>query len=277
MHNATDRQIEPTFFSAMISKDILRNVSETGHASDDHTSLSMAESVARGLIGYAERDAAFRASLLALGSSFSPPHTHVAPYFSNNQIGLVVPSDREGAIQRAAWLNRGIREGWLPEASAARALLATWRATQTQEEPKMVVIGHILGVIPPVGAGNIKRKRKLTLIVRENLVEEDAGGFVQTSARLSAEVIARTAQLSGGRWGELEPETAEWLFGERIVTHFSADAETMGTIARDVRELGIIHAKEVDDDNRIAALAISPMANGEYLGLHYNLRAMCGR
>lgn len=238
--------------------------------------LSPAEHALLALLAYAAHDEEFRATLALIGSSLPFPHAPIAPYRIGGKIGLIVPPDRETAERRAAWLAAGIREGWLPGASAAGRLLAAWSTARTEERPKMVVIGHILGIIPPVGVGNIKRKRKLTLIAKEDLAGKNPAALALASARLSAEVIARAAQRSGGRMERLEPETAEWLFGERLVALFAADARTIGTIARDARELGAIHAKEEDSGGNIAVLALSPMTNGEYLDLHYDLRALEG-
>lgn len=235
--------------------------------------LSHAEHVLLALLAYAAHDAVFRGVLHALGSSLPFQNVSVVPYRVGNNIGLIVPADRDTAIRRAEWLIAGIREGWLPGASAAGRLLSAWSAARTEEEPKMIVIGHILGVIPPVGVGQIKRKRKLTLIATEHIVRKNPGTLAVTSARLSAEIIARATYLSGGRMERIEPETAEWLFGERLIALFAADTRTMETITRDAEELSIIHAKETDMSGNIASLALSPAANGEYLDLHYDLRA----
>jgi hypothetical protein len=170
---------------------------------------------------------------------------------------LVTISDHTEALQRMEWLVARIQTRELPDTLAAEHLLSSWIRKRTEEEPKAIVIGWIIGVVPPIGAGHIKRKNKMSLIVDRGIAK-NTRLMAECAAKASLGMLTEALMRAGGNAKKLEPEIADWLFGERAINFYATDSRTLLAIQKELRELSVVHYG-LEQEAHMTAIAISPV------------------
>lgn len=233
--------------------------------------LSYKEALARSLILYARADREFSLTLQQMVRKFAQfrEGEFSEPPALERRVKLLLPADRESAIKRARWLSARIHEGDLYETLRAREVLSRWGKAKDRENPKAIVIGMILGVVPPIGAGHIKRKKKMSLIVSRE-AQKRGRLFAEGASRAMLGILARALDMAGGNSAKLEPEMGEWFYGDREIAFYEANEDALRDIKKELEQTGILH-ETTEEDGKIAMIAITPSADALYQELHWGL------
>lgn len=221
------------------------------------------EVLAQTLIAYAQHDRAFASTLerniALLGGEHHAAMENFFPF--HQRIELLMPHNRDHARQRATWLIARIKEESLPGTHMARERLTTWASIEINAEPRALVIGEIVGIIPTIGIGQPKKpKKKLSIVVQKEALSKPRFSLMESVAQVNLEILLHALRLAKGHLRKLEPEFADWLFEDRAMRFYKASPATLATIERDLYSLSVTYAT-VTDRGDIVALAISPAVN----------------
>lgn len=232
--------------------------------------------LARSLILYADHDTYFKKIFLLILLQLGYP-THSAepsrgPYRPTKQDELFILSDQKEAMQRMEWIIERTESGELPDKYAIERSLSYWVREYAKEDPKAVVIGLVVGVVPPVGLGHLTRKKKMSLIV-----EHAIGGKPELMASCAVEaslgVIREALMRANGNTKKFEPEIADWFFGDRAVGVYGADEPTLRAIKLELAELSAVY-HVLEDGEHMTAIAISPVVNGLIQEIHWDIEPL---
>lgn len=236
--------------------------------------MSHAERLALSLIAYAHDDEAFASHLQALVAGFSRSTVTYGETFDASLMTqhepLLTPSTYEHAIRRADWLADQIERQSLPESPKALALLSVWGISRTLDEPKAIVLGLKIGVMPIGIFGEQKLQEKMPIIARADVLRGSVTTFTDLTARASLSALHKALDQVSGNARLLEPEMGDWLYGEKGLTYYEASATQIETIHKELGNTTVINALVSDEDGP-AVLAMSPSVNSDYPEAHWDL------
>lgn len=230
----------------------------------------------RSLLIYAEHDAYFEKILLLLLQQLGFP-TNKQKYApealrAKRYDELFMLSDQKDALQRMEWVIERTRARDLPDALIAERTLSSWVSERTKESPKAIVIGIVVGVVPPVGLGHLNRKKKMSLIV-ERAVSRDAGLLATCAAEASLGLLLDALVRAKGDTKKFEPEIADWFFGERAVELYVTNEPVLDNIKKELAELSAIYYP-IEDGGHMTAIAISPVTNSLLQEIHWDIEPL---
>ena len=245
------------------------------------------ELLLRSLILYAEKNATFEFMFRVLLREklpqrekmefLSPELTHHAELFDVEGEALILePKDTPSAIRRARWLLARLDEECLPGSTRTRTILIEWTEQQHRapnENPKQIVVGIIVVAIPGITMGKFHLKKKMSLIIRSDLVRSPTLELQEECIRASFDVFQRAVLLARGNMKKLEPEIADWFFNKReFVFHEGTSAQLREIRALLVR-LGIPHSAS-EKDGMISVLAISPVLDSDRISSEFGTQQL---
>jgi len=129
--------------------------------------------------------------------------------FFPDEIGLIVPTTKEEADRRLKWLVNECDAA--PSVAAERAIriLVSEKPTLSSVEPKPFVIGFFAGVIPPIGWGDLDKKKKTVLIIRSDLANCDSVYLAMLVSKVTARIVRRAILSAKKDFDRLEPEMTD--------------------------------------------------------------------
>lgn len=216
------------------------------------TSPAYSEHVARSLIAYAEASDDFRAILFHLTR-----HIDTVPEgagLPDSDASLIMPTGTESAVRRTKWL---LESDTLPRAKEACAALAAWCGERERQEPKAIVLGIKIGVAPLGILGKMKAEEKMPIVIRSDIRGTGAEELAGMLVKASTSVASRAFMLAGGNARQVEPEVADWFFGEKEMTLFFGDTTQMQALLAELGKLKAVHAV-YSDESGPAVIAMSP-------------------
>ncbi len=239
-----------------------------------HSYATYAESMAAGIISYAEQNRDFAHKLAALSQTLPTPGAgeFLDPRAARVAIELLSPPDAELALRRAEWLTDMIAKQALPGAERAAKMLLTWASSYASRGAREVVIGVVIA--PDISAEkpqSFPKGRAASLVVRRDLAEDPDLMRATTEAGLA--LFFRAIGMSHGDLKRLEPDAADWFFGERKIHYYGADEDTLAGIKAELDLCGILYAS-VKEKNKCVALAIDPAVNDAHGIMQWGLKPL---
>jgi hypothetical protein len=226
---------------------------------------SYLEATALTLLVYAERHPTFAGWFAAQLASVPLPASaeafRSAEPSRHGGEAILLPRDDEAAQRRAGWLLERLRGGGAGAVQAS-ALLGWWAAANPV--PRQLIVGVIGLAIPGFTLGLIRRRETMRCVIRRDLAAHGPA-LARLVSEATLGVVAQSLAAAHYDVRELEPEVADWFFGERAVSLYAADAATVARIAEDLGDLDVPRAL-VSEGGRAAALAMSPAVRdiGQY-------------
>ena len=220
---------------------------------------SYAEVMARGLTRYADTNTAYGQWLSALivgymdrldHSDISDPSTHHEG---------IVPHAEDLAVRRALWLLDSIAERRMPGYKNAGAVLRQWYTTRTHDEPKALVLGVMYGVLDFGMIGEPRKKREpMGVLIRHDVLQQVPGlELANLLNKMTHGVVEQGLIMAQGSTSRLEPELGDWLFGDKALAVYRAEARDLRNIKSHLEHMGAPYAHRTDDLG-VIALAFSP-------------------
>lgn len=230
---------------------------------------SYAMTVAASLLHYAQANAGFASQLWQLivtlpGVPFDGAIHRPDPTAAR----LILPQQLEAAQRRASWLIEQLDGDRLEGATEARQLLQQWAAHHPQADPSPLVVGMMAVAIPGITLGRISRRVAMACLLRRDVPAGRKFDVARLVTQATHGVLNAALHQVGGELGQLEPEVADWFFGERPLAFYAAKRDQLGTIVGELTAGGIAHAA-VEDGGATAVLAISPAVYPDW-----NIRAI---
>jgi len=220
------------------------------------------ELLAFSLIEYAKIDDVFAGHLKYLVDSFSPSEiTHFSLPYHN--VSLIMPRDRQSAVERADWLMNEISNF---NASRASLLLGAWNRSAVTIEPKQIVVGIIGVAIPGPTPGLIKRRVSMMIIVKEDVAIDELA-FTERVIEASHTLSLSEFRNVNGNMYRLEPDFSEWFFGEKELSFYRATPKQLLDLKSELQLLSLRY--EHDTEKKV--FSVSPLANESFTSLKYEL------
>lgn len=236
------------------------------HESELKTRLTLyGEAMAMSLLQYAQKDQEFAKKLRWIVAGLDTPGSDRAAEIVSG-IEVLLPEDTDSALRRAEWLVQAIEENNIPGGETAAELLSSWTYKKTWESPQQIVVGVVQVAIPGITLGRIKRRKIMTVAVKEGL---SPNGDLDLSRKISQAclgVLNRALRITGGNVHKIEPEIGDWFFGDMEVSFRSASVEQLANIEKGLTELGAIHYS-IKKDGEPVIIAISPSVNSAFWNL----------
>lgn len=195
---------------------------------------------------------------------------------------MLMPQSDTDATRRAQWLLRQIgSRAWKhdQEAETAMTLLRSWQqqyqgSTGPESQPKLVV-GVIRVAIPGVTLGRVRRVHQQMPII----VERSAMNALNTRSMAQAAGEAALATFfhelagAGGVTRRLEPDVADWFFGERALGFYQTEVGSLNAFASELERLGVPHATAWHEGT-LALVAASPTVTGMHHLSRWGIESM---
>lgn len=233
-------------------------------AKDARSFVHNAEAHAKGLISFAHKNAVFARHLAQAIASIPGQKEYFAPHDDPNALDekILAPKDLTDAIYRAQWLSKKLSEERFPGSTEATALLSNWMKDDPAESPKLLVVGVIVVAIPGITMGKFHRRKSMAVVIREETLKR-SGSFVgKNISKATGGVLLKEVRFAGGALDKLEPDTADWFFGDRETEIYTASGEVLEEMEKEFRKVRIIHEK-IQEDGRPIMIALSPSVNME--------------
>ncbi|MEX0931752.1 MAG: hypothetical protein WDZ88_03300 [Candidatus Paceibacterota bacterium] len=218
--------------------------------------------IALGIIKVAEKKPEFAKRLYYTVSSNPHIASSKPALTSLNTNPLLVPENEESALERIDWLLAHIELQLSTGVAHASSLLWQFKKTFEVTQPKDVLFGIVgFAVIgPTLGLIQKRKKTPLSIIVREDVLENDHVDHTQIITRISLEVFERALSHAHGSTRMIEPEVRNWFYGDKNLARHCATQKTLRTIQKELHASGIPFAIE-NDEKGVSHIAISPVAN----------------
>jgi hypothetical protein len=197
---------------------------------------------------------------------------------------LIFPHDETSAETRANWLIAYLTESDKSRRSSARSALKSWTeeylnsrnaSALSREEPKAIVIGIMVGIIPGVTLGRIKKLQRMIVIIKEEtnsrLESEEAGYIAKIVSQAALAVSAKSIEPALTSRQSPEPDFSDWFFGERDMVLYRTNKMEFEHIFAELQDLSIPFGFAESEEENIAVLAISPILNENYCVLHWDI------
>jgi hypothetical protein len=230
----------------------------------------------RSLLLYAQHDQYFERifllRLLQLGLLTHAAEFPREPYCVKKIEELFILSNQIAAMQRMEWIIERTHAHDLPDTLIVERTLSSWGQEQTKEYPKAIVIGYVIGVVPPVGLGHVNRKKKMSLIV-DHKISLDSRLMATYAAEASLGIVLEALIRAGGNTKKFEPEVADWFFGERAIEVYTTNELTLRTIKKELAELSAVHYI-LEKKEQVVAVAISPVVNSLVQEIYWDMERL---
>ena len=218
---------------------------------------------AHALMVYAEHDSIFAAEFRTLIRSYAFSDTYTLSSTEIQAPVWLMPTDSTTATRRAYWLLSELSRGALPASSDMRGLLSAW--ARDEYEPKNIVLGIVgVAIIGPT-LGLIKRKERDRMhVVITDTYTQDSKKVAEAVQHASLNLLAHELQKVHGEAYRLEPELADWFFGEKETVMYTASKNALQKIADELCEEHIPHAM-YKKDSTLLSIALTPSVNSQIL------------
>lgn len=182
---------------------------------------------------------------------------------------ILFPESEETAEKRVDWLINQLAEKSIMQSEEAAMLLQSW-ANSSANLQRQVIIGIVGLAIPGVTLGRISRRKTMSVVIREDLATEKIAALTKTISQTSLDVFKIHLDLAGENIRQLEPDVADWFFGEREILFYKAKGREMESIKKTLVELGVPHS-ERNWCEKMAVLAVSPIANTKFAMMNWEI------
>ena len=217
---------------------------------------------ATSLIEYANKDKQFAIYLLHLVSNLQPIfrrnfNTRIKTDKKNCEI--ITPLDIQTAVRRANWLMEALKEKELSGREDTLYVLQEWARNKEKEFPKNIIIGIRIGVIIGFTLGYTKTSRVASLVLNESAKYGEISEITKTSLGAMLSLLEIGLQTANGDSKKLEPDMADWFFGDKEINIYTAKKGVIDEITKELSFSKIPHAIAKNKNNDVLALAISPI------------------
>ncbi|HET8575129.1 MAG TPA: hypothetical protein VFM02_03090 [Candidatus Paceibacterota bacterium] len=216
------------------------------------------ETIVRSLIAFSVKNPDFGSWLKTLVHTFPESNDiyHSSPFSSGER--FFIPNDFSDAQKRA----QNFYYFFLAhpkEAELATKLLRGWIEEKPLPLPKLQVIGLIIGWIPGIDFGRLRKKKKMHFVAEKNFYRKQNEVCAAATLQANTEIIRKVLHAANGNQNRLEPEMQDWISGEREMCFYEASRETIHDLVREIRRLPIPYA--LVKGNHPELLAVSPSIN----------------
>jgi len=185
---------------------------------------------------------------------------------------IIIPMDKDIAERRTNWLLYQLSSSSVPQAKEAIGLLQAWAYAKNDLE-KQVIIGIVGLAIPGVTLGKISRRRTMSIIICDSIATKREMPIAKKIAQASQEVLKVSLNLANGNVRQLEPDIADWFFGDKEMLFYQTSSQKMQKIKKELNVLSIPCAEE-RFNGLPAILAISPATNNEFEMMNWNIKVL---
>jgi hypothetical protein len=208
-----------------------------------------AEHLVRGLLTFAEHNEVFADWLHLRLFESSIPFEETLLVTREHQFALM-PTSLEQAVARALWLVGRVEAQAIEGYSTVGKLLSGFARIREYEEPKAIVLGLEIGVLPIGLMGKMKSRREpMNVIIRDSFFHTvSPGELTRQVTSLTHHIIERALIDAQGSTAHLEPEIGDWLFGDKQLSLFHADEATMRTLGAFLEVHHLPYAYHTEED-----------------------------
>jgi hypothetical protein len=186
---------------------------------------------------------------------------------------ILAPPDTLCAYQRAEWLIKLLEKEKTRKNEPALSLLFDFVNDDPAIVPKNLIVGVAATSIPGITLGKIRR-RVMNIILNSDFLKNCTKlELAKKVTSASTGVLSPTLKKAKFSQKMLEPDIAEWIFGDRYVSFFAADEKELKKIKNDLIRSEILHSSTYSK-GRPAVIALSPAANSEYVKNAWDLELL---
>jgi len=218
--------------------------------------MSYPEAIARSLVQYAQTDKDFAIRFWQLLAGLNKIKAELINEYEHVDVSIISPDCEYSSWKRAEWLLERIRKYENEETEAALKILSAWAESWSETNEKQVVIGIVGVAIPGITLGLVKRRRPMSVIIRQDIKEKSGIEFAKRLAYITNELVAKASIAGNDNFG-LDPDIADWFYHEKDIVLFAAGRNKLDSIPEELASLGIIHSV-IEDDRGLALMAVSP-------------------
>ncbi len=224
------------------------------------------ESLCLSLISYARKNPLFYSIIKDRISRFSL--TGEESYSLDNYIEVLEPVDEHMATRRLDWI---VNESKFAESNIAT--LKSFVLINEREEPKQIIVGITATDIPGLTLGRFKTKVFMTFLINSDLVSDRGIETTEKITQTSLQIFQNAMERANGDIRKIDPDTAEWFFGDKKISFYETKGEEIEKIKREIKELNIPYS-EIKEKEETAFLAINPSFNGDNASLYWKLNPL---
>lgn len=230
---------------------IIKNSPDTVRARWPH---AYRELLAASLCLYAERDSYFGNKLSILTRNLPRQHLQNKTARIPESAAIFMPTSAEAAERRALWLIQQDAE-----------IFHSFIIDRPALNPKLIVVGLMVVAIPGITMGKLRRRKEsMTFIIREDAAAESKLDMARSITEASHDVLAQAIRAANCDMQKMEPEMADWFFGEKTMSFYEARGQEMARIQKELEQSDSPFAVSgKNGDTHV--LAISPAANRVYM------------
>lgn len=221
--------------------------------------MSYAEATAQALLLYAKTNTAFSSWFVELLLQSPTLQQEQTTIVRKTQRGVLYLRDEYTAVRRAVWLLDALQNKRLPEYEYTIQLLTSWAHEQDRNARQFVVLGLQYGILNYGVIGYPKRRNEpMHVLIRDDVVKQAGlGTIAQACTKLSASIVEQGLIASQGKAHHLEPELADWLFGDKHIVVLTGTIQTLHAVQKTVSQEQIPHTT-LTDDKGVTHLATTP-------------------
>ncbi len=227
---------------------------------------SYEDSLCLSLISYAKKNPSFYFTIKDKVSRFSLTGEEIC--CSSNCIEILEPVDEYAATKRLEWI---VNESKFAENNIAT--LISFVSTNEREEPKQIIVGITATDIPGLTLGRFKTKVFMTFLINSDLVSDRGIETTEKITQTSLQIFQNAMERANGDIRKIDPDTAEWFFGDKKISFYETKGEEIEKIKREIKELNIPYS-EIKEKEETAFLAINPSFNGDNASLYWKLNPL---
>jgi|GEM_PF-3561678 len=228
---------------------------------------SYATALAWSLIEYAKKNQAFAAALKEKISFLEKTDLQPETAIKNNSFFLLEPKDEFSALKRADWLISKISQNEWPATKESRAVLQS----QKMEQPKQIIVGIAATSIPGITLGKIQTKNCMAFLINNDFLKKTNNlNIGYKISQTCLDFFQNELKKANNKIAKIEPETADWFFGEKKISFYAANNFELEKIKKELDDLDIAYSL-VTQKNQIALVAISPSLNNEHAANHWDI------
>lgn len=219
--------------------------------------LSYQENLAYFLLGISKSDKTIYEHILAQTSSIKTNNVLLMPH---NNYSPIFRSEKELIKPRIDWLLKNYHDNNGPEFKKAVQILAAGVRDKTYESPSQIVVGVVGMAIPGPTLGKLFKKRIMDVFVTGSIAQKEK--LASAVAQATHKALLSAVTLAGGEIKNIDPDMAEWFFGEKAIKIRYTDDKKINEIKKELNETNIPYG-EIKYLDRTIALAASPAFNPE--------------
>lgn len=225
--------------------------------------MSYEQNLALALLAYAEIDkkfAAYLKSFVAQQVSDSLPKSEKLDSKKLEAIKLLLPKDYATAQKKLNWLIENKK-------NSALELLSASSHAHTNEIIRPLIIGIVgMAIIGPT-LGIVSKKKVMSVVVDKKIAGQKKTATLV--ARVTSDLVSSALLESGGEASKLEPDLADWLFGDKEIMLYESGQNDLQEVKKELEDSKALFSI-TKKDNQIVALAMSPAVNADYLNKQWD-------